>query len=179
MIGQHLRQPGPEYPPAFPLRFLVQSASRSFHTTVVVALLQPPPEVGRARLRLGVVLGRDFVATASMGLSNSKGRRPVRRTEGSDVHLGSGHRTRERFCLRLRNVHRRYFGAGLLRRNRWVDDHSSRIPPPVHNGVATVSNADAVSQTYRLFDNIILMAEGKTIFNGPREDVVPYFNSLG
>ncbi|CAM9128278.1 unnamed protein product [Scytosiphon promiscuus] len=34
-------------------------------------------------------------------------------------------------------------------------------------------------ETYKLFDNILLMAEGKIIFNGPREDVVPYFNSLG
>ncbi|CAM9216772.1 unnamed protein product, partial [Hapterophycus canaliculatus] len=34
-------------------------------------------------------------------------------------------------------------------------------------------------ETYELFDNIILMAEGKIIFNGPRKDVVPYFNSLG
>ncbi|CAM9790102.1 unnamed protein product, partial [Ectocarpus sp. 12 AP-2014] len=34
-------------------------------------------------------------------------------------------------------------------------------------------------ETYELFDNIILMAEGKIIFHGPREDVVPYFNSLG
>ncbi|CAN0587405.1 unnamed protein product, partial [Ectocarpus sp. 12 AP-2014] len=34
-------------------------------------------------------------------------------------------------------------------------------------------------QTYALFDNIILMSEGKIIFHGAREDVVPYFNSLG
>ncbi|CAM9217783.1 unnamed protein product, partial [Ectocarpus sp. 4 AP-2014] len=34
-------------------------------------------------------------------------------------------------------------------------------------------------ETYELFDNIILMAEGKIIFHGPREDVVPYFSSLG
>ncbi|CAM9975163.1 unnamed protein product [Scytosiphon promiscuus] len=34
-------------------------------------------------------------------------------------------------------------------------------------------------ETYELFDNIMLMSEGKVIFHGPREDVVPYFNSLG
>ncbi|CBN79954.1 pleiotropic drug resistance transporter [Ectocarpus siliculosus] len=34
-------------------------------------------------------------------------------------------------------------------------------------------------ETYALFDNIILMSEGKIIFHGAREDVVPYFNSLG
>lgn len=35
------------------------------------------------------------------------------------------------------------------------------------------------SQTYRLFDNIVLMGEGKIMYHGPREDIVPYFNSLG
>ncbi|CAN0245089.1 unnamed protein product, partial [Scytosiphon promiscuus] len=34
-------------------------------------------------------------------------------------------------------------------------------------------------ETYELFDNVLLMAEGKIIYHGPREDVVPYFNSLG
>ncbi|CAN0467443.1 unnamed protein product, partial [Scytosiphon promiscuus] len=34
-------------------------------------------------------------------------------------------------------------------------------------------------ETYELFDNVLLMAEGKIIYHGPRKDVVPYFNSLG
>ncbi|CAN0260174.1 unnamed protein product [Hapterophycus canaliculatus] len=34
-------------------------------------------------------------------------------------------------------------------------------------------------ETYELFDDIVLLSEGKVIFHGPREDVVPYFNSLG
>ena len=34
-------------------------------------------------------------------------------------------------------------------------------------------------QTYQLFDNILLMGEGKITYHGPREGIVPYFNSLG
>ncbi|CAN0338486.1 unnamed protein product, partial [Hapterophycus canaliculatus] len=34
-------------------------------------------------------------------------------------------------------------------------------------------------ETYELFDNVLLMADGKVIFNGPRENVVPYFKELG
>lgn len=35
------------------------------------------------------------------------------------------------------------------------------------------------SQTYELFDNVCLMADGMIIYHGKRKDVVPYFNSLG
>lgn len=34
-------------------------------------------------------------------------------------------------------------------------------------------------QTYELFDNVCLMAEGMVIYHGKREDIVPYFNNLG
>lgn len=34
-------------------------------------------------------------------------------------------------------------------------------------------------QTYMLFDNVLLMAEGMVIYHGKRENVMPYFNSLG
>ncbi|CBJ30624.1 conserved unknown protein [Ectocarpus siliculosus] len=47
-----------------------------------------------------------------------------------------------------------------------------------HN-TAVVALLQPPPETYELFDNIILMAEGKIIYHGPREDVVPYFNNLG
>ncbi|CAM9737972.1 unnamed protein product [Ascophyllum nodosum] len=34
-------------------------------------------------------------------------------------------------------------------------------------------------ETYELFDNVCLMAEGMVIYHGKREDIIPYFNSLG
>eukprot|EP00752_Nemacystus_decipiens_P004290 g3919.t1 len=34
-------------------------------------------------------------------------------------------------------------------------------------------------ETYELFDDILLLGEGKIMYHGPREDIVPYFNSLG
>lgn len=49
--------------------------------------------------------------------------------------------------------------------------HTSTYPPPSpHLGRV---------QTYELFDNILLLAEGKVIYHGPREDIVPYFNGIG
>ena len=38
---------------------------------------------------------------------------------------------------------------------------------------------EPAKQTFELFDNICLMAEGRIIYHGEREGVVPYFNSLG
>lgn len=34
-------------------------------------------------------------------------------------------------------------------------------------------------ETFALFDNLILLSEGKIIYSGPMEEVVPYFESLG
>eukprot|EP00903_Cladosiphon_okamuranus_P018818 g17309.t1 len=34
-------------------------------------------------------------------------------------------------------------------------------------------------ETYQLFDDILLMGDGKIMYHGPREDIVPYFNGLG
>ena len=34
-------------------------------------------------------------------------------------------------------------------------------------------------EVYELFDDILLMAEGHVIFHGPKEDVLPFFESLG
>jgi ABC-type multidrug transport system ATPase subunit len=34
-------------------------------------------------------------------------------------------------------------------------------------------------ETFSLFDDVILLSDGKVIYSGPVEDVVPYFESLG
>ena len=34
-------------------------------------------------------------------------------------------------------------------------------------------------QVYDLFDDILLLANGRVLFDGPREQVQPHFNSLG
>ncbi|CAM9164398.1 unnamed protein product [Ectocarpus sp. 13 AM-2016] len=47
------------------------------------------------------------------------------------------------------------------------------------NNTVVVALLQPPPETYELFDNVILMAEGKIIYHGPREDIVPYFNSLG
>lgn len=41
-----------------------------------------------------------------------------------------------------------------------------------------MTNAPA-KQTFELFDNICLMAEGRIIYQGERKGIVPYFNTLG
>ena len=34
-------------------------------------------------------------------------------------------------------------------------------------------------EAYDLFDDVLLMAEGSIIYHGPREDIVPFFESCG
>ena len=34
-------------------------------------------------------------------------------------------------------------------------------------------------EAYDLFDDVLLMAEGAIIYHGPREDIVPFFESCG
>ncbi|CAM9251648.1 unnamed protein product, partial [Laminaria digitata] len=47
-----------------------------------------------------------------------------------------------------------------------------------HNTVV-VALLQPPPETFELFDNICLMAEGNIIYHGEREGIVPYFNSLG
>lgn len=54
------------------------------------------------------------------------------------------------------------------------------IPLCLHPTCAFNVPADPnIHQTYELFDNVCLMAEGMVIYHGKREDVVSYFNRLG
>ncbi len=66
----------------------------------------------------------------------------------------------------------------------------AQIPPPKKNPlippIYTPSQATfAISlqqpepATYALFDEVVVLAEGREIFHGPRENIVDYFNALG
>ncbi|CAK0753548.1 hypothetical protein CVIRNUC_002229 [Coccomyxa viridis] len=51
----------------------------------------------------------------------------------------------------------------------------------VHMQDATVLLAllQPAPETYELFDDVLLLSEGHIVFHGPREDVMPFFNSMG
>ncbi len=36
-----------------------------------------------------------------------------------------------------------------------------------------------VMQVFDLFDEVMLLSEGLVVFHGPREEVVPFFESMG
>lgn len=46
-------------------------------------------------------------------------------------------------------------------------------------GTAVVSLLQPAPETYELFDDIILLSEGQIVYQGPREDVLAFFESLG
>ncbi|XP_073017629.1 pleiotropic drug resistance protein 1-like [Primulina eburnea] len=47
------------------------------------------------------------------------------------------------------------------------------------NGTALISLLQPEPETYDLFDDIILMSEGQIVYQGPREKVLEFFQSLG
>jgi len=47
------------------------------------------------------------------------------------------------------------------------------------NTVKVVSLLQPPPETVANFDDLILISEGKIIYSGPVDDVIPYFNSLG
>jgi len=47
------------------------------------------------------------------------------------------------------------------------------------NTVKVVSLLQPPPETVANFDDLILLSEGKIIYSGPVDDVIPYFNSLG
>ncbi|CAI5960868.1 unnamed protein product [Closterium sp. NIES-64] len=49
----------------------------------------------------------------------------------------------------------------------------------LHRATTLVALLQPAPETYELFDDVLLLAEGHVIFHGPREDVLPFFNSLG
>ncbi|WVZ64217.1 hypothetical protein U9M48_013777, partial [Paspalum notatum var. saurae] len=49
----------------------------------------------------------------------------------------------------------------------------------VLGGTAVISLLQPAPETYRLFDDIILLSDGQIVYQGPREDVKEFFESMG
>jgi ABC-type multidrug transport system ATPase subunit len=46
-------------------------------------------------------------------------------------------------------------------------------------GTAVISLLQPAPETYNLFDDIILLSDGQVVYQGPREDVLEFFESMG
>lgn len=46
-------------------------------------------------------------------------------------------------------------------------------------GTAVISLLQPAPETYELFDDIILLSDGQIVYQGPQEDVVEFFESVG
>jgi ABC-type multidrug transport system ATPase subunit len=46
-------------------------------------------------------------------------------------------------------------------------------------GTAVISLLQPAPETYELFDDIILLSDGQVVYNGPREQVLEFFESAG
>jgi len=46
-------------------------------------------------------------------------------------------------------------------------------------GTVLMALLQPAPEVYELFDDILLMAEGHVIYHGPKEEVLPFFESLG
>ncbi|GFP96783.1 pleiotropic drug resistance protein 1 [Phtheirospermum japonicum] len=57
--------------------------------------------------------------------------------------------------------------------------HSMRQFVHILNGTALISLLQPEPETYDLFDDIILMSEGQIVYQGPREFVLEFFQSMG
>ena len=47
------------------------------------------------------------------------------------------------------------------------------------NGTALVSLLQPAPETYELFDDIILLTDGQIVYQGPKENVLEFFESMG
>ncbi|WVZ69752.1 hypothetical protein U9M48_018488 [Paspalum notatum var. saurae] len=47
------------------------------------------------------------------------------------------------------------------------------------SGTAVISLLQPAPETYNLFDDIILLSDGQVVYQGPREDVLEFFESMG
>jgi ABC-type multidrug transport system ATPase subunit len=46
-------------------------------------------------------------------------------------------------------------------------------------GTAVISLLQPAPETYNLFDDIILLSDGQLVYEGPRENVLEFFESMG
>ncbi|KAK4766835.1 hypothetical protein SAY87_008477 [Trapa incisa] len=49
----------------------------------------------------------------------------------------------------------------------------------IFNGAAIISLLQPAPETYDLFDDIVLISDGQTVYHGPRELVLDFFESMG
>lgn len=49
----------------------------------------------------------------------------------------------------------------------------------IFEGTAVISLLQPAPETYNLFDDIILLSDGKIVYQGPREKVLEFFESMG
>ena len=49
----------------------------------------------------------------------------------------------------------------------------------IFNGTAVISLLQPAPETYELFDDIILLSDGQIVYQGPRENVLDFFESTG
>ncbi|XP_072991802.1 ABC transporter G family member 39 [Typha latifolia] len=57
--------------------------------------------------------------------------------------------------------------------------NSLRQSVHILDGTAVISLLQPAPETYDLFDDIILLSEGKIVYQGPREDVLEFFDTMG
>ncbi|XP_016551122.2 pleiotropic drug resistance protein 1 [Capsicum annuum] len=57
--------------------------------------------------------------------------------------------------------------------------NSLRQTVKILNGTAVISLLQPAPETYNLFDDIILLSDGKIVYQGPREEVLGFFESMG
>lgn len=49
----------------------------------------------------------------------------------------------------------------------------------IMQGTAFISLLQPAPETYDLFDDIVLLSEGRVVYHGPREHVLEFFESMG
>lgn len=49
----------------------------------------------------------------------------------------------------------------------------------IMKGTAFISLLQPAPETYDLFDDIVLLSDGKIVYQGPRENVLDFFESMG
>ena len=47
------------------------------------------------------------------------------------------------------------------------------------NGTTVISLLQPAPETYELFDDVILLSDGQIVYQGPREQVLGFFESMG
>ncbi|RVW28717.1 Pleiotropic drug resistance protein 1 [Vitis vinifera] len=63
--------------------------------------------------------------------------------------------------------------------NNFSNCELSQATIHILNGTAVISLLQPAPETYNLFDDIILLSDGHIVYQGPREDVLEFFESTG